>query len=133
MRKFKYLKTYLITGLIFLVVGIAIFLAFFFLKGQGVTGAIDGTTFAAIILGGIGVLMLCGHFGAFDGFAFGFKQLSYKFKKVIAELPQYHEYIAQKSEKRSNSPRFFIPVLIVSVIFLVAFLILEIIYQVNFA
>lgn len=133
MRRFKFLKTYLITAAITFVIGIGIFLLFYFLKGQGLTAAIDGTAFAAIILGGVALLMLVANYGAFDGFAFGFKQLSYKFKRTIGELPQYHEYIEEKNTKRKASPKLFIPILIVAGVFLIALAILEIIYAANFA
>lgn len=132
MKRIKYLKTYLITGAIFLVVGVAIFLIFFLLK-HGLIGAIDGTAFAGIILVGVSLLMLIARLGLFDGFAFGFKQLSYKFKKDLNELPNYPDYLESKNAKRKDSPRFYIPVLIVGVLFLIALAILEIIYAANFA
>ena len=124
----KYFLNYLISFVIGLVVGVAIFLIVYYVQNQTLVAALNGTgiAFASIIaLAGMSALARA---GAFDTFSYGFTQMfSSMFSK---EANKYHDMVAYKEEKntkRSSSAKTYYSLLLASLFFLIAFIILEIV------
>ena len=121
----KHYKSYLISFIIAIVVGLIPFFLVSFINGS----ALDGVTLAAIILLGLGGLMFVANEGFFDIFAYGFKQMGTAMfgKKPNAnnDFPGYKE---DKRLKREESPKIFFSFLIAGCIFLLALIILKIIF-----
>ena len=136
-RAFQQIKKYwlinLITFLVSLVVGGAIFCLFFFLRNQTLIAAVDGAAVGAFVVLFLGLLFWMAHLGAFDTFSFGFKQLgSMLFAKDARRDGKYADYREQKREKRNNSSYNFVSIIIAGLLLLVALLVLEIIYRSRF-
>ena len=126
----KYWKTNLITFIIAVIIGVSIFCLVFFLRGKNITAAVDGSAVASISVLFLGLLMLVNHLGAFDTFAFGFKQLgSMLFAKDARRDGDYHDYKERKAEKRSNSSYNFMMFILAGLIMSISILVLEIIYH----
>ena len=122
-----HLKTYILVTIISLLVGVAIFLVFFFIKERTLLGALDGTGIAGVFLLGAGLLCLLARFGAFDTMSYGFKQM---FSSMFArEANQYNDMVEYKenfNKKRQSSSHYYVPMMLVSLLFFIAFIILEI-------
>ena len=130
----KYWKVNLITFIIALVMGVTIFCLFFFLRDRTIVAAIDGVAVGGVSLLFLGLLMLVSHLGAFDTFAFGFKQLgSMLFAKDPKKDGNYHDYKENKAEKRSDSSYNFVMMMAAGLLMLLAVPILEIIYHASIA
>ena len=121
-------KAYLITLLVSAVVGVGIFLIFYFVGKQTLVASIDGTGVTFMILFGISILLLIGQFGAFDIFVYGTKQM---FAGMFSKNPnKYNDYASYREEryaKREKSPKIYFAIMLVSFLFLIVFAILEII------
>ena len=133
-RAFQQIKKYwlinLITLLVSLVVGGGIFCLVFFLKDKNIVAAVDASAISAVSVLCIGLLLWMSHLGAFDTFAFGFKQLgSMIFAKEPRRDGQYQDYRKEKIEKRTNSSYNFVAVILAGLLLLIAVIILEIIYK----
>lgn len=129
-RKKELLIADLITAAIALIIGVFVFLLYFFLKGMKLIDAVDGATLAGAIVFGVAILMLLAKLGAFDTFAYGFKQLgSMMFTKTPSKYNDMATYKKEKMEARKKSGNYYIPVLIISGLFFVAVLILYIIFK----
>ena len=126
----KHWKTNLITFIIGIVIGIAIFCLMFFLRTMCLKDAVDGTSIGAVSVLFAGLLMWVSHLGSFDTIAFGFKQL---FSSVFAKNPlrdgTLSDYKEEKSEKRSNSSYNFVSMIAAGLILLIPVIVLEIIYH----
>lgn len=124
----KYFKVYLITFLISVLIGSGIFLTFYFVEGQTITASINGTSVAFAGLLGISILLWVGRLGAFDTMSYGFKQM---FASMFAkEANKYNDFVSYKDDKsikRKSSSKYYFVMMIVSLIFLIAFGILEIV------
>lgn len=130
-RKKELFIAYAITAIIAVVIGVFVFLLCFLLKGADLIAAIDGATYSGVFLFAAAILMLLARLGAFDTFAYGFKQLgAIMFSKNPTKYNDMAEYKQQKYEARQKSGKYYIPVLIISVIFFVAVLVLYIIFSV---
>lgn len=122
----------LITFLVSLAVGAGIFCIVFFTRKRSIIDAIDGATLGGLIVLLFGMLMMVTHFGAFDIFAFGFKQLfSMLFSKDPRKDGQYHEYHENKTEKRNDSSYNFIATILAGLLLSSAIIVLEIIYHIG--
>ena len=76
--------------------------------------------------------MMVTHFGAFDIFVFGFKQLfSLFFSKDPRRDGQFHEYRESNTEKRNNSSYNFIATIFAGLLLSIAIIVLEIIYHIS--
>lgn len=127
----KNLKTYSIALIISLLVGVAVFLIFFFVQNQTIAASLNGTGIAFAILFGGATLILLQTLGAFDTFSFGFKQVaSSMFGKDANKYNDYAQYKEDKRSVRSNAPKTYIAVYLASLLFLIAFIFLEI-YKAN--
>ena len=133
-RAFQQIKKYwlinLITLLVSLLIGGAIFCLVFFLKDQKIVAAVDAAAISSVSVLCIGLLLWMAHLGAFDTFAFGFKQLgSMIFSKEPRRDGQYQDYRKDKILKRTNSSYNFVAVILAGLLLLIAVIILEIIYK----
>ena len=128
----KYWLINLVTLIISLLVGSGIFLLYFFLRGPSILTAVDGVTIGGFVILFGGLLMFVHHLGAFDTFAFGFKQLgSMIFAKDARRDRNYQEYREDKIIKRNNSSYNFVATIFAGLLFLIAIIVLEIIYKVS--
>lgn len=132
-KKIKRIKDYIITLVISLVVGGIIFLIYFFIN-QGGLGAIaagcNASILSTIVLVSSGILVWLSRMGAFDTFAYGFKQLgSSIFGKNPTKYNNMVEYKQAKIEKRADKTNFYLFIILAGFIFGVVTVILEIIYH----
>ena len=126
----KYWLINLITLLVSLLIGGAIFCLVFFLKDQKIVAAVDAAAISSVSVLCIGLLLWMAHLGAFDTFAFGFKQLgSMIFSKEPRRDGQYQDYRKDKILKRTNSSYNIVAVILAGLLLLIAVIILEIIYK----
>ena len=133
-RAFTQIKKYwlinLLTLVISLIVGGGIFCLFFFLRGKTIVAAVDGSAVATVSILGIGLLVWMHHLGAFDTFAFGFKQLgSMLFAKEPRRDGKYQDYRQEKIEKRNNSSFNFVAIIVAGLLLSISLIVLEIIYR----
>ena len=129
----KFLRIYILTLLISLVSGTAIFCLLYFLRGKGMVPALDGTGVAGVVLVSIGVLCLIARYGAFDTMSYGFKQMfASLFAKEANKYNDMSEYKEQKNTVRKVSSSYYYVIIFVGVLFLIAFLILEIYRLTNY-
>lgn len=123
----KYLKVYVITAIVSIAIGVTIFLLFYLLKGKTIISAIDGTSVAGAVLLGVGLLCWMGRLGAFDTLSYGFKQMfTSMFAKEANKYNDMAEYKQEKNAQRAASSYYFVVMMIVSLLFFIAFAILEI-------
>ena len=125
-EKFNW-KPYIIAAIISLLLGIFGFcLIFLILKKP----ALDGTAWPAIILISSSLLIWITREGFFDIFSYGFRQLgSTIFSKTPNEFNNFAGYKEAKNEIREKRPKYFFAVGAVGLIFLIATIILFIIYK----
>ena len=129
----KYWLVNLITFLISMVVGAIIFLLFFFLRNRSFMDALNGVSIASMVILFFGLLAWMGHLGAFDTFAFGFKQLgSMMFAKDARRDGSYSDYRDNKREKRQSSSYNFLSIIAAGLTLLIVVLVLEIIFHVKY-
>ena len=128
----KYWKINLITFAISLIVGGGIFCLVFFLKSRNIVSALDAAAISSVSVLCLGLLLWVHHLGAFDTFAFGFKQLgTMLFSKEPRKSGKYQDYRAQKIEKRNNSSYNFVSVIAAGLLLSISIIVLEIIYHVS--
>ena len=126
----KYWLINLITFLISLVVGAGIFCLIFFLRNQTIVAAVDGAAIGSMFVLFLGLLMWVAHLGAFDTFAFGFKQLgSMLFAKDARRDGTFQDYKQNKATKRDNSSYNFVMVIFAGLLLSISIIVLEIIYR----
>ena len=126
----KHWLSNLITLIVSLLIGVGIFCLMFFLRNRTIVAAVDGSAVASFSLIFIGLLMWVNHLGAFDTFAFGFKQLgSILFAKKPNKEGLYHEYKENKVVKRENSSYLFVSVIAAGLLLSISIIVLEIIYH----
>lgn len=129
-KKIKQLKENIITFVISLSVGAIIFCLYFFLKSRTIVDACNASIMAAVILVSLGLLIWLTRLGAFDTFAYGFKQLGHA---MFGRSPtKYHDMIEYKQdryEKRKDKTNYYLFIIIAGLCFGVATLVLEIIYH----
>ena len=129
----KYKTAYLISLVVSLVVGVAIFLVFYFVQQGTMVAYLNGTGVSFGALFGIGTLLWLAKAGAFDTLSYGFNQM---FTSMFAkEANKYHDLVAYKEDKnqqRRFSANIHYVVWIVSFFFLVAFIVLLIYRSVNY-
>lgn len=125
----KFKKTYLITFFVSLVIGIGIFLIYYFVHSHKFIGSLDGTGVASLALGGVSLLLWFGRLGAYDSMSYGFKQMfSSMFGKNPNKFNNFASYKEDKNTKRTSSPKYYFVSFFVAVLFALVYLILYIIY-----
>ena len=128
----KYRKSYIVTFFVSLGLGIGIFCLYFFLNGYYVLTALNGVSIAAISLVGMAALLWVHSQGAFDTFAYGFKQMFTSFfAKNANKYNDMYSYKQAKIEKREHSPRIYFAMLFAAVFFVLAIIALEIVYHIH--
>ena len=121
-------KVHIITSIIFTIIGAGIFLAFF-LPNKTMYSALNGTAFSGIILLSFGGLSWVAREGFFDFASYGFKQLGNMiFGRKANAYNDYPSYRDFKNERRKNSSHFYVSILIIGALFLIAYGILRLIY-----
>lgn len=121
-------KAYLITFIVSLAIGLGIFFGFFFGHTTRYIGALDGTGVAALALGGISALMWIGKLGAFDSMSYGFKQMfTSMFNRSANKYNDFATYKEDKNTQRKSGSKFYFVSLFVASLFLIAFIVLEIV------
>ena len=129
----KHWLTNLITFLVSLVIGVAIFLVMFLTRNRTIVAAIDGVAVGGLVVLAMGLLYWLGFLGAFDFIAFGFKQFgSMLFAKDPRKAGYYYDYQDEKRQKRLNSSYNFFAMMLAGLLILIALPILEIIYRTQF-
>ena len=126
----KYWLINLITFIASLMVGAGIFCIVFFTRARSIIDAIDGATLGGLIVLLFGLLMMVSHFGAFDIFVFGFKQLfSLLFSKDPKKNGNFTDYRDERTQKRDASSYNFIATILAGLLLSIAIIVLEIIYH----
>ena len=129
----KYLQAYIATFVVSFLVGVVIFLLVFFLSKNKMTlvGAINSSAISGVILFSLGVLAFVSNMGMFDSLTYGFNQLgSSLFGKKANKFHDFNEYRDEKIMKRKVSANYYWPILISSIPYIIALVILEIILHV---
>ena len=122
-------KPYIIASIISIIIGGGIFLIFF-LTRKTIYWAIDGTSYAAVALISVAGLIWVAREGFFDIFSYGFRQLATTmFNKKANGYNDFRAYKEYKVETREKRSKYFISVAIVGCLFLIATIILHIIYK----
>ncbi len=121
-------KKYVITLIFSIVFGGAVFCLYFFLKNQSLKDAIDACSISAVALLGGGLLVVITRLGAFDTFAFGFKQaLTSMFNKDPNAFNSLADYKLQKYEQRKIKKPTYLMLFLAAILFIIAIVVLEII------
>ena len=123
----------LITLLVSLAVGVGIFLAFFLTRDKTIIAAIDGVAVGGMVVLVSGLLYWFSYLGAFDFVAFGFKQFgAMLFAKNPRKAGYFYDYQEEKRQKRLNSSYNFFAIMAAGLLILLALLVLEIVYKINY-
>ena len=118
-------KPYIIAGIISLLFGIGIFCLVVFAFQKAV---VDGTAFAALFLISASGLIWVSREGFFDLASYGFKQFgNMLFSKKPNEYNDFAGYKEYKRETRENRSKYYLSVLVIGGVFLIATLIIFII------
>ena len=124
-NKKRNIKPYIVAGVISLVIGAVIFLLFFFLKDRSLRVAIDGASYAGIILITISLFILITRLGFFDIFSYGFKQLGASmFNKNASKYNDYPGYRQQINAVRVKRSKYYISILLVGLLYVIAAIIM---------
>ena len=131
MRTFIYkYKKHILTFVFSLVFGAGVFCLYFFLKNQSLKDAIDACSIAGVALIGGGLMVIITRLGAFDTFAFGFKQaLTSMFNKDPNAYNSLADYKLQKYDERQKKKRTYLMLFLAGLLFIVAVIVLEIILR----
>ena len=128
----KYWLTNLITFLLSIAAGVGIFCAVYFSRARSIIDAIDGATLGGLVVLLFGLLMMVSHFGAFDSFAFGFKQLfSLLFSKDPKKNGSFTDYRDERTQKRDASSYNFFATILAGLLLSTAIIVLEILYHLD--
>ena len=120
-------KPYIIAGIISLLLGIGIFCIVYFAAGLP---AVDGTAFGALILISAGGLIWVAREGFFDLASYGFRQFGNMiFSKKANQFNDFAGYKEAKRETRENRSKYYLSLLAVGALFLIATIILYIIFK----
>ena len=129
-KKLINIKVYLIAAIIALAIGSGVFCLYFFLNKATIIAACNASILSAVTLIGLGALILLTRLGAFDTFAYGFAQLgSAMFGREPKKYNDMVEYKQMKYEQRKDKTNYYISFLIVGALFIIATIVLEIIYH----
>ena len=128
----KFWKVYLAALIISIIVGVVIFVIFFFVNNQTIIAAVNGTTIAFVVLFACGILAFVARSGMFDSLSYGFNQMfSSMFAKKANKYNDFNAYKEDKITKRSSSPSVYIVIILASLLFAIAMLVLYIIIRVK--
>ena len=120
-------KPYIIAGIISLLLGTFMFILMFVILKRS---ALDGVGYATILLVSVAGLVWVTREGFFDIFSYGFKQLGVTmFSKKANQLNDFAAYKEYKYETRKNRSKYYLSILAVGGLFLIATIVLFIIYK----
>ena len=120
----------LITFIISVMIGLIIFVLYFFLRNRTFLNAVDGMTVGGLVVLLSGLLSWMAHLGMFDLASFGFIQLGHVlFSKNPRKGGDFVDYKSKKGEKRGNSGYYFVSIIVAGLALCIAFIILRIIYN----
>ena len=129
----KNLTTYIVTTIIAFLVGVAVFLLYFFLTYKDLYSAVNASFITSAVLLGGGLLIWVSEQGTFDSLVYGFKQMfTFTFNKKANKLNDYGAYKQEKNAKRADAPKIFLCFIAASLIFIIALIVLEIAYHINY-
>ena len=98
--------------------------------GHRFIDAVNGSTLTTIVLFSATILSILARLGAFDTFAYGFLQLGHAmFSKNPRKYNSMSDYKQAKYDARKEKRNYYIPMLIVTGLFAIAVIVLEIIYH----
>ena len=119
------LKPYIIAGIMSLFFGIGIFCLIVFAFKMAI---VDGAAFAALFLISAAGLIWVSREGFFDLASYGFKQFgNMLFSKKPNQFNDFAGYKEYKRETRENKPKYYLSLLVIGGVFLLATLIIFII------
>ncbi len=128
----KNIKAYIITAIVAFVIGAIIFILYFFLTYKDLHSALNGVSIAGIALVGIGGLMWVAGEGTFDSMSYGFKQMfTSAFNKKANKYNDFYAYKEDKRIKRETAPKVFLSFFAAASLFILAIIVLEILYHVK--
>ena len=120
-------KPYIIAGIISLLLGSFMFILFFVILKRS---ALDGCGYATILLVSVAGLIWVTREGFFDIFSYGFRQLGVTmFAKKANQLNDFAAYKEYKYEIRKNRSKYYLSMLAVASLFLIATIVLYILYK----
>lgn len=123
-------KSHIIKTTIFLVVGIIFVLVLYFINGMNLVNGLDACFITFWIFFGVGSMTIIINLGTFDAFCYSFANMVSTWhkdgKKKYQDLMFYKDVHQPKRHQRRFN---FLDYYIVSIVFLIASLILEIIYK----
>ena len=126
----KFLKLYITTFVISIIIGVTIILLFYFLQGQSIVSILNGATIAFVIFLSFGGLAFVTRQGMFDSLSYGFNQLfSSMFGKDANKYNDFNTYKDDKNSKRTSSPHLYLLFLLVGLIFAIVTAILFIVVK----
>lgn len=126
----KNVRPYVIAAAVSFVIGAVIFCLFFFLKSRSISAAVDGTSYAGIILITLSLFIMIARFGFFDIFSYGFKQLGASmFNKQASKYNDFPGYKQEMNAVRERRSKYFLSMLSVGALYLVAAIILLLILR----
>ena len=128
----KYKKSYIWTFVVSFLIGVGVYCLYFFNNGYYLLSALNGVSFAAIVLVASAGLVWVHSQGTFDMLSYGFKQMfSSFFSKTPNKYNDMYAYKQAKIEKREHSPKIYFAILFASIPYVTAIIVLEIIYHVG--
>ena len=120
----------IVAAVITFVIGAIIFVIYFFVMGHRFIDAVNGSALTTILLFSATILSILARLGAFDTFAYGFLQLGHvMFSKNPRKYNSMADYKQAKYDARKEKRNYYIPMLIVTGLFAIALIVLEIIYH----
>lgn len=127
----KYPKAFIITMIVGLLVGLTVFLIYYFaIFNQTIVGALNGTGVAGAVLVAAFVLAWLSRNGAFDTLSYGFGQMfTSMFARKANKYNDFADYKQQKNTKREVASMAYVTLLLDGFIYLIAFGILEIVFH----
>lgn len=127
---YKY-KSYILTFLFAMLFGAGVFCLYFFLKNRTLIDAINACSVSAVVLVFGGLLVVITRLGAFDTFAFGFKQLlTSMFNRNPNAYNSLADYRIQKYDERKNKKKTYLMLFLAGAVYALAIVILEIILRI---
>ena len=126
----KYPKSFIIASIIATIIGLTVFLVFYFaINKQTITGLLNGTGVAGAVLILFFGLTWLARAGSFDTISYGFGQMfTSMFARKANKYNDFADYKEQKNTKREVASLSYFSYLFVGLLFLIAFAILQIVY-----
>ena len=126
----KYLKIYIISFVASFLIGVAIFIIYFFVKNHSLLDAVNAATISFISLLGVGVLAWVVRSGMFDSLSYGFSQMfTSMFSKKPNKYNDFNAYREDRITKRQSTPNIYLAIIFASLLFGIITLVLFIVFK----